>query len=464
MTPSEHIARFGKTTLTRLFSFQLLPGQTVVIAAGILILIGTGLLLLPLSTPPHVRLGLLDALFTATSAVCVTGLIVMDTPNEFTTFGQLVILFLIQIGGLGYALMTTLILLFLGQRIGLKSRMMLAETLSTPDMEGTVRFVKIVAIITLIFEGLGTVLLTLRFSQDMELEQAFYYGLFHAISAFNNAGFSLFSDSLISFQSDVAVNLVVTALIILGSIGFLVFRDLLDNLKGKRFRLQTHTNLVLITTLGLILVGTFGITILEWNNEQTFETLNLGERLAVAHFHTVSRTAGFTTIDISQMQDATLYFLILLMAIGGSPSSMSGGVKTTTFAIIFLTLWAVLRRQPDVEVFHRQIPRDLIVRAFCLCMLAFALITFFTLILAFTEERPFLSIMFEVTSAMGIVGMSLGDGANRSLSALLTNFGKGVIIISMLLGRFGPLMVGLFAVQTAFQKRYRLPESRVIIG
>ena len=217
-------------------------------------------------------------------------------------------------------------------------------------------------------------------------------------------------------------------------------------------------------TLALLVSGTIGIMVLEWNNPKTFGSLSFGERLAVAHFHTVSRTAGFTTIDIGNMQDATLYFLLLLMTIGGSPGSMSGGIKTTTFAIIWLTIWAVLMRRVDVEVFHRRIPKDLVVRAFVLCILAFTTITLFTLALAFTEERPFLGIMFEVTSAMGIVGMSLGDGAGRSFSALLTDFGKIVIILSMLLGRFGPLMLGLFAVQTTTPPRYRYPESHVLIG
>ncbi len=420
--------------------------------------------MLPVSTPSDVELRFIDALFTATSAVCVTGLIVMDTPTEFTLFGQLVILLLIQIGGLGYALMATLILLALGHRIGLRDQMMLAETLSMADMGESVRYVKIVAVVTVFLEGLGAILLTLRFSQDMAWGQALYSGVFHSISAFNNAGFSLFSDSLISYQTDVPINLIVTTLIVFGSIGFLVFQDAWDNFTGRRFRFQTHTKLVVLVTLVLLILGTLGITILEWNNSRTFGPLSLGERVAVAHFHTVSRTAGFTTINVGEMEDATLYFLLLLMTIGGSPGSMSGGIKTTTFAILWLTIWAVLWKKVDVEVFYRRIPQDLIIRAFVLCILAFTTITVFTLALAFTEGRPFLAVMFEVTSAIGIVGMSLGDGDTRSFSALFTDFGKLVIILSMLLGRFGPLLIGLFAVQTTTQARYRYPESRILIG
>jgi len=443
---------------------RLLPGQVVALAAIGLIVLGACFLLLPFATKPDVHLGVIDALFTATSAVCVTGLIVMDTPQDFTAFGQGVILFLIQIGGLGYALMATLILLLLGRRLGLRDRMMLSESMSTMDLQGLVRFVKLVALITFSLEGIGAVLLTLRFAMDHNWGTAVYYGTFHAISAFNNAGFALFSDSLGSFQKDWSINIIVTTLVILGSIGFLVFEDFLDNIRGHRFRFRTHTKLVVATTGILIAIGTLGIAMLEWNNPATLQPLSAGDTFAVSYFHAVSRTAGFTTLDLGGMREPTLYFLLILMAIGGSPGSMSGGIKTTTIAIVFLTIWSLLRRDPDVEVFHRRIPPDLITRALCLTILALALITGMTLLLASTESQPFLSLMFEVTSAMGIVGMSLGDGGTRSLSALLTDFGKVMIMLSMLLGRFGPLLIGLSAVKTSAHKRYRFAQSRVVIG
>ncbi len=464
MTTIERSTALGRSIRTRFIGFRLPPGQTVALAALTLILIGAFLLMLPISTNPGVELRFIDAMFTATSAVCVTGLIVMDTPNDFSTFGQLIILVLIQIGGLGYALMATLILLVLGHRIGLRDRMMLTETLSTIDMEGSIRYVKMVAIITLSLEGIGTILLTAVFAQDMNFGAALYSGLFHAISAFNNAGFSLFSNSFENYQTHISLNLIITTLIILGSIGFLVFEDLVDNFTGRRFRFLTHTKLVVITTGILIIAGTAGIAVLEWGNTGAFQHLNTGERIMASYFQTVSRTAGFTSIKINEMQDATLYFLLLLMAIGGSPSSMAGGIKTTTIAIVFLTILAVLRRKNDVEIFHRRIPQDLTVRSLCLALIAMAMITGITLLLAFTEEQRFLALMFEVTSALGIVGMSLGDGAAHSLSSALTDFGKIMIIMSMLLGRFGPLMIGLFAVKTIVHTRYRFPQSRVVIG
>ena len=457
-------AGIGQLLIARFMGIRLLPGQVVALAAIGLILLGASFLMLPFATPPGAHLSFLDAMFTATSAVCVTGLIVLDTPHEFTGFGQGVILVLIQIGGLGYALMATLILLMLGRRLGLRDRMMLTETMSTMDMEGLVRFVKMVTLITFALEGIGAVLLALRFAIDVPWGTAVYYGVFHAISAFNNAGFALFSDSLQGFQTDWTINLIITPLVILGSIGFLVFEDLLDNFRGRRFRLWTHTKLVIVTTGILIVGGTLGIALLEWNNPATLQPLSVGDALKVSYFHTVSRTAGFTTIDLGNMREPTLYFLLLLMAIGGSPGSMSGGIKTTTIAIVFLTIWSLLRRERDVEVFHRRIPQDLVTRALCLTILALALITGMTLLLASTESQPFLSLMFEVTSAMGIVGMSLGDGADRSLSALFTDFGKLMIMLSMLLGRFGPLMIGLFAVTTSVKKPYRYAQSRVVIG
>ncbi len=454
----------GRLLLSRFMGFRLLPGQVVALAAMGLILLGACLLMLPFATPPGTDLGFLDAMFTATSAVCVTGLIVMDTPHDFTLFGQIIILLLIQIGGLGYALMATLILLMLGRRLGLRDRMMLTETMNTMDMQGLVRFVKLVTLITFGLESLGAVFLSVRFAQDLPWDTAIYYGIFHSISAFNNAGFALFSDSLLSFQTDWTINGIVTVLVILGSIGFLVFEDLLDNLRGQRYRFRTHTKVVVITTALLILIGTIGIALLEWNNPNTFQQASLGETFTVSYFHTVSRTAGFTTIDLGAMREPTLYFLLLLMAIGGSPGSMSGGIKTTTIAIVFLTIWSLLRRDDDVEVFHRRIPPDLVTRALCLTIIALTLITGMTLLLASTESQPFLSLMFEVTSAMGIVGMSLGDGEAHSLSAALTDFGKLMVILSMLLGRFGPLMIGLFAVKTSVHKPYRYAQSRVVIG
>lgn len=429
-----------------------------------MILLGTLLLMLPFATTGG-SIRFMDALFTMTSAICVTGLIVLDTPKDFTLFGQLVILLGIQVGGLGYSATATLLLLALGRRIGLRDRMMMMEVLNTLSMEGLVRFVKVIVAITLFVESVGALILTVRFSFDMDPVRALYFGVFHAVSAFNNAGFSLFSDSLMSYRADLTVNLTVAILAVLGGIGFLVYRDFLDYFQGIRFRLSTHTKLALTVT-GLLLVGgTLGIWGLEARNDKTLATLSFGEQLQVSFFHAVtSRTAGFNTVDIGMLATPTLYLLILLMIVGASPGGTGGGIKTTTFGIICASIWGTLKGRADVMMFHRRIPQELMIKSYVLSALALGLVTGFTMILSYSESQPFLKIMFEVASAAGTVGLSTGDGGVLSLSALFSDFGKCLITVTMFMGRLGPLAIGLFVVKTHEDLRYRYPEARVVLG
>ncbi|TLY20745.1 MAG: hypothetical protein E6K67_01530 [Nitrospirae bacterium] len=407
----------------------------------------------------------IDALFTMTSAVCVTGLIVLDTPKDFTIFGQLVILAGIQLGGLGYSTMATLLLLAVGRRIGLRQRMMMMEVLSTLSMEGLVRFVKIIVVITLLVEAVGASFLAIRFASDMEPLRAIYLGIFHAVSAFNNAGFSLFSENLIPYRSDLLVNLTISLLIILGGIGFLVFRDILDNFHGERVRFSTHTKLAFLVTGLLIVGGTAGIWGFEIHNDRTLGALSTGEQIMVAYFHSVSaRTAGFNTIDLSLMGKPALYLLILLMVVGGSPGSTAGGIKTTTFGIIVASIWGTLKGRADVMMFHRRIPQEIVAKSFILAALAWGLVTGFTMVLSYSESQEFLRILFEVASAAGTVGLSTGNGGVLSFSALFSEFGKCIIIVTMFIGRLGPLALGLFAVRTHKELRYRYAEARVVIG
>lgn len=429
-----------------------------------LILLGTLLLMLPFATTGG-SIRFVDALFTMTSAICVTGLIVLDTPHDFTLFGQLVILLGIQVGGLGYSATATLLLLVLGRRIGLRERMMMMEVLNTLSMEGLVRFVKVIVVITLIVEAIGAAILTARFSLDMDFLRALYFGIFHAVSAFNNAGFALLSDSLSAYRRDLTVNLTVSTLIVLGGIGFLVYRDILENVRGGRFRLSTHTKLALLVSGLLIVGGTIGIWAFEVQNDKTLAAMPVGDQFLAAYFHSVSaRTAGFNTIDIGLVGTSTLYFIILLMIIGASPGGAGGGIKTTTFGIICASIWGTLKGRADVMMFHRRIPQELVIKSYVLSALALALVTGFTMLLSYSENQPFLRLMFEVASAAGTVGLSTGNGGVLSLSALFSDFGKGIIIVTMFLGRLGPLTVGLFAVKTHEDLRYRYPEARVVLG
>lgn len=431
-----------------------------------MILIGALLLMLPFATRgPGIRF--IDALFTMTSAVSVTGLVVVDTPNDFTLFGQLVILLGIQLGGLGYSATATLLLLALGRRIGLRERMMMMEVLNTLSMEGLVRFVKVIVAITLVIESVGALILAVRFSFDMDPLRALYFGLFHAVSAFNNAGFSLFSENfnLETYRTDLTVNLTISVLIVLGGIGFLVYRDILDNVRRVRFRLSTHTKLAVLVSLLLIIVGTIGIWAFEVQNEKTLAAMPLGDQVLSAFFHSVSaRTGGFSTLDLNLVATPTLYLLILLMVIGASPGGTGGGIKTTTFGIVCASIWGTLKGHADVMMFHRRIPQELVIKSYVLSALALGLVTGFTLLLSYSENQSFLKIMFEVASAAGAVGLSTGNGGVLSLSALFSDFGKGIVITTMFLGRLGPLAVGLFAVKTHEDLRYRCAEARVVLG
>jgi len=429
-----------------------------------MILLGTLLLMLPFATTGQ-GIRFIDALFTMTSAVCVTGLIVLDTPKDFTLFGQLVILLGIQLGGLGYSTIATLLLLALGRRIGLRDRMMMMEVLNTLSMEGLVRFVKVIVLITFAIEGVGAIVLTARFAPDMEIGRAVYFGVFHSLSAFNNAGFALFSDSLFSYRGDVVVNVTVLGLTIFGGLGFLVYRDFLENLAGARFRLTTHTKLALTVTGLLLVLGTFALWGLEIRNDRTLAKLPFGEQWMVAFFHAVAaRTAGFSTVDVNFMSIPTLYLMILLMVIGASPGSTGGGIKTTTFGIICAAIWTTLNGRADVTMFHRRIPHELVLKSYALATMAIGMVTGLTMLLSYTEDAEFLRLMFEVASASATVGLSTGDGGALSLSALFSDFGKCVIIAAMFVGRLGPLMVGLFTVKTHEDLRYRYPEARVVLG
>ena len=431
-----------------------------------MILFGTLLLMLPFATAGQ-GIRFIDALFTMTSAVCVTGLIVLDTPKDFTLFGQLVILLGMQLGGLGYSTTATLLLLALGRRIGLRERMMMMEVLNTLSMEGLVRFVKVIMAIALIVESVGALILTVRFSFDMDPLRALYFGIFHSVSAFNNAGFSLFSENLtlLAYRTDLTVNLTISTLIVLGGIGFLVYGDILDNLRGARFRISTHTKLAVLVSVLLIVGGTVGIWAFEVQNEKTLAAMPFSDQVLAAYFHSISaRTAGFNTIDISLVATPTMYFLILLMIVGASPGGTGGGIKTTTFGIICASIWGTLKGRADVMMFRRRIPQELVIKSYVLSALAFGLITGFTMLLSYSENQSFLRLMFEVASAAGTVGLSTGNGGVLSLSALFSDFGKCLIIATMFLGRLGPLAVGLFAVKSHEDLRYRYPQARVVLG
>jgi trk system potassium uptake protein TrkH len=442
---------------------QLKPPQILVLGFAAIILLGACLLMLPIASADGTSLHFINALFTATSATCVTGLVVVDTGTHFTMFGQIVIVLLIQIGGLGFMSMATLIAFVIKKRITLKERLVLQEALNQGSMEGIVRLFRKVLLYSLTIEGVAAVFFTIRWSVDLGFPKALYYGIWHAISFFNNAGFDLFGSvtgpfsSLTSYANDFTTNVVTMAIIILGGIGFIVMSDLLEY-KSKK-KLSLHSKVVLSMTAFLILFGAIVIFIFEYTNTRTLGTLHFGGKVLASFFQSVTpRTAGANTLDIGGLRQATQFFIIILMFIGASPGSTGGGIKTTTFTILIGAMIAMIRGKEDIVFFRFRLEKDRILKAITLTMIALFLVIFVSMVLSTTESAAFLKILFEVTSAFGTVGLSMG------LTPHLTLFGKIMISLTMFAGRLGPITLA-YALQPKQEKElYRHPEGKITIG
>ncbi|KOP66599.1 ATP synthase subunit J [Bacillus sp. FJAT-18019] len=435
------------------------PPRILVLGFAAIILLGTALLMLPISTRTGESLGFIDALFTSTSATCVTGLVVIDTATTFSYFGEFVIMLLIQIGGLGFMTMATLFALAFKRRISLKDRLILQEAMNQSSMEGIVRLIRRVLLYSLIIEACSAVILMIRFAFDMPLGKAIYYGIFHAVSMFNNAGFDLFGDyrSLTGYVYDPVVNIVVIFLIVSGGIGFIVLSDLIDFRKQRKLSLQSKV--VLTTTAALLLVGFIIIFIFEFTNPRTLGSLNWGGKFFGAMFQSVTpRTAGANTIDITGLRQATQFFIVILMFIGASPGSTGGGIKTTTFTIMVGAVIAMMRGREDIVMFRYRLAQERVLKALTIVLLALLLILTVSMILSTTEEGDFLKILFETTSAFGTVGLSMG------LTPDLTVFGKIMISLTMFVGRLGPLTLAYALGRRKGKELYRHPEGKMIIG
>ena len=431
-----------------------------------LISFGTILLALPSAGAGGRSVGLLDAFFTSTSAVCVTGLIVLDTSKDFSTFGQFVVMLLIQLGGLGYMTISTVLASLLGRSVTMQERLTLQEALNAHDLEGLVRFAGTVLKLTLAFELTGTAILAIRWWSELG-PKALWYGLFHSVSAFNNAGFALWSDNLIGWRADVTVNLVITMLIICGGLGFFVLAELM-NVRLRKIALSVHTKLVLTATSILLVGGTLAILVLEWNNPRTFAAgWPLNERVLAAWFQSVTaRTAGFNTMDNGAMTQAALFVTMALMFIGASPGSTGGGVKTTTFSITVAALWATVRGTGEPHIFNRRLSAELVAKAFFVSLIAFLGLNAVAGAVLITQGRDLLPTLFETTSAFGTVGLSMGEnGSAVSLSGFFTPVGKLLIAGMMFMGRVGPLTLALaLAASTSARAKIRYPEGKVLIG
>ncbi|WP_072868388.1 TrkH family potassium uptake protein [Desulfofundulus thermosubterraneus] len=439
------------------FPLQLSPPQVLVLGFAGVILAGTLLLMLPVSSRSGTYTDFLTALFTATSAVCVTGLVVVDTGTYWSVFGQAVILALIQVGGLGFMSMATLFFILMGRRIGLKERLIIQESLNQLRVAGVVRLVRAVLLFTVFTEGFFAVVLSLRFYFDYGFPRCLWLGIFHAVSAFNNAGFDLLGDfrSLTGYVSDPVVTLSVTTLIILGGLGFSTVMELYNYPRTRR--LSVHTKLVLRVTGWLIFCGALLFGLLEWGH--ILRDLPLSGKILASYFQAVTpRTAGFNTVDIGHLNPATQFLIIILMFIGASPGSTGGGIKTTTFALLGITLWSLSKGKEDVEVFRRRIPPWQVYKALSVTLWAILLVSTVTLLLSVTEGGDFLASLFETVSAFGTVGLSMG------LTPELTPLGRVAIIFTMFAGRLGPLTLAYAFAQRRRKTAVRYPEEKIMVG
>lgn len=428
-----------------------------------LILSGALLLRLPISSTRE-PLTLLDAIFTATSAVCVTGLIVVDTPKDLTIVGQLSVLLLIQLGGLGYMAVTTVVGLAVGRQLSLHERLTLQEALNVHSMEGLARFVLTVLKLTLAFELTGAAILAARWTNDYGMGQAAYFGIFHAVSAFNNAGFALFSDNLMQFRGDWIVNLVITTLVICGGLGFVVLTEIGRVRTYRRF--STHTRLVITLTAALIVGTTLLLWLIERHNARTLGPLGMGEALLAAYFQAVTpRTAGFNTLDMGAMLPPSLFLIILLMFIGAAPGGTAGGVKISTVSITVAVIWGMVRGRTEPTLLHRRITPPLVARAFSICLIGFLALNVVAGLLLVIEERDLLPTLFETTSAFGTVGLSMGEaGAPVSLAGHFSGAGKLLLMAMMFMGRIGPLTLAVAIARGHEVTRVRHPEGKFLIG
>jgi len=431
-------------------------------AAGFIGLIITGSLLLSL---PAARvtgeLNYIDALFTAASAVCVTGLVVVDTGSFYSLFGQIIIMVLIFFGALGFMTMTTLIFIFLGRRITLRRSLIIKEILGQESIGRISQLVLNVFLMTLFFVLVGTILLSVRYAPQLGLQQGFFVALFHAVSAFGNAGFDLLGgyNSLNLNPVDYLVNGTILVLFTVGGLGFTVIMELVDRLQFRQ-RLSLHSHLVLFSSATLLLGGTLMILALEYNNPETLGGFSFLNKVFTAFFSAATpRTAGFSVLRTELMNHSTLLVIMALMFIGASPTSTGGGVKTTTVGVVFITLVNLIKGRREPVVYYRRFPLYQIMRAVSIITAAIILVFITTLLLTIFEDRDFIALLFESISAFGTVGLSTG------ITPQLSNPSKLVIIFTMLSGRIGPLSLLIaLAWRNEEDVLLRYPEENIMIG
>lgn len=432
--------KFETSNLQILNRLKLAPAQIVMLSFTGLILLGTLMLALPVSAVDGKEISFIDAFFTATSATCVTGLSTLSLSENFSFIGQVIVLLLIQIGGLGYMTLYSSMTILLGKSLAVKEQVLMQDLLDISSFEDLLSMIIDIIKYTLVIELFGALALTIAFTiEGYDFGQSIYYGFFHSISAFCNAGFALFDNSLEEFGLNPLIHGVISVLIILGGLGFIVIKELESIIfTGKRLiNMSVHSKIVIVTNI--LLIAFVGLYIFFSEYLNSLNGMSLWEQIQISFFQSVTtRTAGFNTISLNSLYPHTLYLICLIMFIGASPGSTGGGIKTTTFAILFQSVKATLRGKDRVEFFDRTVPNQLVVRAVAIIVISLIVVSFFILLMMRIEtEHSFLSIFFEVVSAFATVGLSLG------ITPYLTAAGKISLIILMFIGRVGPLTLAL---------------------
>jgi trk system potassium uptake protein len=436
------------------------PSQVVVTAFAVAIAVGTAMLMLPVSRSGEGGAPFLVSLFTATSAVCVTGLVVVDTPSYWSSFGEAVILGLIQVGGFGIMTLASLLGLLVTRRMGLRSRLTAATETRSLGI-GDVRSVLVgVLRVTVLFEAATALVLAMRFflAYDEAPGRAIYHGVFHAVSAFNNAGFALYSDSMMGFVSDPWICLPVAGSVVFGGLGFPVLLELRRHLRRPR-DWSLHSKLTVTVTVALLFGGTVVVTAAEWSNPGTLGALDPPARLLAGFFHAVMpRTAGFNSLDVAALYDGTHLTTMVLMFIGGGSAGTAGGIKVTTFVVLFFVIYSEIRGERSVNAFDRRIGSRVQRQALTVALIGVAAVVGATFLITEMSPLPLSDVMFEVTSAFGTVGLSTG------ITAELPALGQMVLVLLMFVGRLGPITFAAALALREQQRRYELPEGRPIIG
>lgn len=434
--------------------------QILVIGFVILILIGAILLTLPISSVSGKSTNFLDALFTSTSAACVTGLITLDTGTYWSHFGQVVIMLLIEVGGLGFMSFATFFALLLGKKITLRDRLVMQEAMNTFNIQGLVKMVRYVLAFTFSVQFFGALLLSTQFIPQFGLGKGIYFSIFHSISSFCNAGFDLFGhfNSVTGYWNNPVVLLTLSSLIIIGGIGFTVWFELY-NYRGLR-KLSVHSKIVILVSVALLVFGTILMFLFEMHNKKTIGDMGFGYKLLNSYFASASpRTAGMNSVSTDDMTNASKFLTVILMFIGGSPGSTAGGLKTSTFGVIILSVVAVLRGREDAQVFGRRFSKELVYKSLALLIIGMSIVIVVAMILTISEPgESFINLLYEATSAFGTVGLTTG------VTQRLSTVGKIVIILTMYCGRVGPMTVALALLKNKKKQTHKYPEGRILIG